>query len=287
MSDIHLHRQPWLLVLAITSALIVIVFVYVRGWLRLRRSSRTKTSPLRLAAFIFGIVTVWISTASSFAALDHQSLTIHMLKHLLLMTVAVPLMLAGSPAFVLVRGLPSRWIYGNNLLARRKVRRFELHGSDFVLCWLAGTATVIGWHLPVAFQLGMRSSWMHGIEDVSFLVAGFLFWWPIARSWSSTISEPSCEMALYLFLATLPCDILSAFLVFCNRVVYTHYLSAARPFGITALQDHALQDQERAGALMWVWVTFVYLIPAVVITLQLLSPSDRISGSAPEDSRVL
>ncbi len=31
------------------------------------------------------------------------------------------------------------------------------------------------------------------------------------------------------------------------------------------------QDQECAGALMWVWVTYAYLIPAVVITVQLLS----------------
>jgi hypothetical protein len=36
---------------------------------------------------------------------------------------------------------------------------------------LAGTAAVIGWHLPVAFQLGMRSHWVHDLEDLSFLVA--------------------------------------------------------------------------------------------------------------------
>jgi hypothetical protein len=34
-----------------------------------------------------------------------------------------------------------------------------------------------------------------------------------------------------------------------------------------------LQDQECAGALMWFWVTFAYLIPAVAITVQILSPS--------------
>jgi len=33
-----------------------------------------------------------------------------------------------------------------------------------------------------------------------------------------------------------------------------------------------LGDQEFAGALMWVWVTFVYLAPAAAITIQLLSP---------------
>ena len=37
-------------------------------------------------------------------------------------------------------------------------------------------------------------------------------------------------------------------------------------FGLSPLEDQAL-----AGALMWVTVTFVYLIPALVVTAHLLS----------------
>lgn len=49
------------------------------------------------------------------------------------------------------------------------------------------------------------------------------------------------------------------------------------------IRNSDAKDQERAGALLWVWVTFVYLIPAVFITLQILSPSDRKSKATPED----
>jgi putative membrane protein len=138
-----------------------------------------------------------------------------------------------------------------------------------VLCWLAATGAVIGWHLPVAFQLGMRSQAIHILEDVSFLVAGLMFWRPIVQSSPRATSSPRWSMALYLFLATLPCDILSSFLVFCNRLVYPFYLSTPQLFRLPPLED-----QECAGALMWVWVTFVYLIPAVVITVRMLSPSN-------------
>src|SRR5436309_14707428 len=72
---------------------------------------------------------------------------------------------------------------------------------------------------------------------------------------------------VYLFAATLPCDELSAFLVFCDRVVYPSYLSAPRLSSLAPLHD-----QEFAGALMWVSVTLIYLLPAVVITIELLSP---------------
>jgi cytochrome c oxidase assembly factor CtaG len=75
---------------------------------------------------------------------------------------------------------------------------------------------------------------------------------------------------MYLFLATLPCDVLSAYLTFCDYVVYARYLGAS-----PALNASALQDQQVAGALMWVYITFAYLLPAVVITMQILSPRGR------------
>ena len=81
-------------------------------------------------------------------------------------------------------------------------------------------------------------------------------------------------MPVYLFLATLPCDALSAFLVFCGHVVYRPYLSGDHGmFGLSPLEDQAL-----AGALMWVTVTFVYLIPALVLTARLLA-SERTPAS--------
>ena len=204
----------------------------------------------RLTAFMSGLFSVWIAAASPLATLDHRSLTVHMLNHLLLMTVAAPLILAGMPIL--------------------RNARF-MHP---VLCWLAGTATVIGWHVPAAFELALQSHWAHGVEAASFLLAGLLFWWPVVQPviqpLSSVTMSPRWSMVLYLFLATLPCDILSAFLAFCNRLVYPHYRYATQLFSLSPIQD-----QQCAGALMWVWVTFAYLIPAVIITLQILSARDE------------
>ena len=88
-------------------------------------------------------------------------------------------------------------------------------------------------------------------------------------------------MLLYLFLATLPCDILSGFLVFCDRVVYPVFLSSPRSFGLSALQD-----QQCAGALMWTCVTVVYLIAGAVFTARLLSPYRSEEFAIPQlDSR--
>ena len=132
------------------------------------------------------------------------------------------------------------------------------------ICWLGAASTLVAWHIPALFVLGLRSQVWHGIEQTSFLGTGVLFWWPVVQPLSSSLKWPTL---LYLFLATLPCDILSGFLVFCDRVVYPVFLGSPQSFGLSALED-----QQCAGALMWTCVTIVYLIAAAVVSARLLSP---------------
>src|SRR5213083_3079826 len=146
----------------------------------------------------------------------------------------------------------------------RSLRRFLTRP---VVCWLAPVAALIGWHVPAVFELGVRSRWWHDLQAASFFATGVLFWLPVVRWRAGVVSASPCLIPVYLFAATLPCDALSAFLVFCDRVVYPSYLSAPRLSSLAPLHD-----QEFAGALMWVSVTLIYLLPAVVITIELLSP---------------
>ena len=178
---------------------------------------------------------------SLLAHLDHHLLTAHMVMHLLIMMVGAPLILfAARPAL-------ARW------------------RPPIIGCWLAGTLTVLLWHVPVIFELALESHFWHQFQLASFLVAGILFWWPVCQLHPS----PGWSVPVYLFLATLPCDALSAFLVFCGHVVYRPNLAGDDDHGMFGLS--ALEDQALAGALMWVTVTFVYLIPALVLTARLLA----------------
>jgi putative membrane protein len=250
-----------------TLAVAIVALLYWRGWYSLRTALPNAIPAWRCAAFFGGLLLLWAAAGSPIAHLDHQLLTAHMAQHLLLMTVAAPLILLGAPAVALMHGLPRGAVY--SFIRAHRVGRVLAHPA---LCWFAGTGVVIWWHIPRSFALGMRSEAWHGFEQATCVAAGLLFWWPVIRPWPSLARWPQWSIPLYLFLATLPCDALSAFLTFCGHVVYPAYLSGTRSFGITALQD-----QESAGALMWVWVTFAYLIPAVAITIQILSPKLRAS----------
>ena len=177
-----------------------------------------------------------------------------MVRHILLGAVAPPLVWLAASVLPQPRSLFVRTSLGRLV-------------TNPMTSWLAGTLTVIGWHVPAAFDLAERSALWNGVQDLSFLATGLLFWWPVVRPWPAAERLPRAAIPLYLFAATLPCDALSAFLVFCDRAVYGQHLAEHRNFSMSALAD-----QQTAGALMWVSITFLYLIPALVMTVQTLSP---------------
>jgi len=269
MSMPHLDHSAMGPAGAVWLALIIVftALVYMRGWLHLRSTSSNLISGWRAASFVIGLFLIWVAVASPLAALDMQLLTAHMVQHLLLMTLAPPLIWLGEPVRPLLHGLPQEFVHWVRPLSRRlPVQQLGKGLTQPVFCWLAATAALVGWHLPAVFTLGMQSGALHMVEQASFLATGLLFWWPVVQPWPS-VSRLDLSIILYLFLATLPCDILSGFLVFCDRVVYPAYFSSSHPFGFSALGD-----QQCAGALMWTCVTIVYFVAGAILTLRLLSP---------------
>ena len=270
-ADVRAILQSWSAPLGVDLALCVTLLVYARGWFRLRSVIPNLISLWRFAAFIAGIVFVWIAIGSRLNAFDDALLTVHMVQHLLLMSIAPPLILLGAPQLPLLHGLPRSFACGvvSPILRSGPVKRAGHLIAYPAFCWLAAALALIGWHVPAVFQLALRWNWLHEIEHACFLGAGLLFWWPVIQPWPSVARWQRWSIPLYLFCATLPCDALSAFLAFCDRVVYSSYLSAPRVFDWSPLED-----QQFAAALMWVSVTIILVVPAVIITMQILAPDE-------------
>ncbi len=145
-----------------------------------------------------------------------------MINHLTLMALVAPLILIGAPSLPLLQGLPAGFGSGAHdfLTRNRHLQRLGRLVTHPIFCWLFATATIIGWHLPAVFNLAVGSRRWHDLEYTCFILAGLLFWLPVIPPITEAREKPRWSMPVYLFLATLPCDILSAFLVFCGRVVY-------------------------------------------------------------------
>src|SRR5215469_8335521 len=96
--------------MAAVTMTLVIVFaaaVYLRGWLQHR-----SIPAWRGCSFFLGLLATWIAVVSPVASLDSHMLTAHMIQHLLLMTIAPPLIWLGEP---LMAWRPPRWPFPKQL----------------------------------------------------------------------------------------------------------------------------------------------------------------------------
>ena len=260
---VHAAPESWELMFSLTLILVLMAVVYLRGWRRLPSAYLNFIPAWRAASFCLGLFLTWVAVASPISSFDGRMLTAHMIQHLLLMTFAPPLIWLGAPMMPFLYGLPpTRFVFRWPLT--RQVGRLLGHP---VFCWLAAAAALVMWHVPALLSLGMKSQGWHLTEHVTFLASGLLFWWPVVRPWPSVSRWPPWSMLLYLFLATLPCDVLSGLLVFSDRIAYPIYLCMPQTAGLSVLED-----QQCAGALMWTCVTVVFLVAGTVLSMHLLSP---------------
>jgi len=259
----------WRFPIALTVSLALAAFIYLRGWFRIHSTQPRLIPSWRAGSFLCGLALIWLALGSPLALFDEQLLTVHMIQHLLLMTFAPALLLLGSPVLALLNGLPRDFVqrFLGPLFKWSPVHNLGRTLVRPAVSWFAAAAALVVWHIPAVFTLALRSEPWHVVEHATFFLAGFLFWWPVIQP--TAPARPQWSMILYLFLATIPCDILSAFLVFGDRIAYPAYLATPRPFQISVVAD-----QQFAGALMWTCITLFYLVPATILTLNFLSTGD-------------
>ena len=263
----------WSLDSKIALGVVAFFLLFLRGWRVLHRTSPERFPTWRLWAFFGGLAASWLAIASPLDAFSGLLLSAHMVQHLLLMSVAPPLLLLGTPLLPLLRGLPRKFARdgAGPFLVWPALRRSAQRLTHPVSCWMVMAITLCAWHMPPAFDLALRSPAWHKAEHACFLGASLLFWWPVVRPFPSRPQWPVWSVPLYLLAADLLNTTLSAILTFSDHVLYQPYLQAPRLFGTTALSD-----QTCAGVLMWVPGSLVFLIPAALIAMQCLWASHRL-----------
>ncbi len=244
--------------------------VYLRGYRKIRLTRPVLFPAWRLYCFLGGLVSLWIAFASPLDTLNGYLLVLHMAQHMTLMMLVPPLLLLGAPAVPLLRGLP-RGLVRDGLgplfrsPALRNVLRFVTHP---VFAWLVMNISFLAWHTPQAYELALRSPPWHSVEHACFLITSLLFWFPIIQPWPSVSRGSRWGLLPYLMTADLLNTAVSAVLIFSGRLLYPSYAAAAPLFGVSPTSD-----QVAAGVLMWLVGSIFFLVPIVVITMRLLSPS--------------
>jgi cytochrome c oxidase assembly factor CtaG len=231
---------------------------------------RRRRDRARAACFYAGLATIVVALESPLDALADRSFAAHMAQHVLLLTVAPPLVVLAAPWARLWRPLP--------LGFRRTVARFVVRDprgrplrragralARPAVAWLAFDANLVLWHLPSLYDATLRSRPVHDCEHLLFLGTGLALWAQVIDSPPLRSRLDDLRRAGYLALATLVSWALAVVLAFAPHPLYAPYVALAhRPGGLSALAD-----QQIAAGVMWVPGSLAFSIAIVVFLLRL------------------
>jgi putative membrane protein len=221
----------------IGTGLLGALYVWGIGPLRRRRQLGPPVPAVRCASFAAALLVLLVSLNGPMHDLsDYYLFSVHMVQHLLLTLVFPPLLIYGTPGWLLRPLLRPPMV----LAVARFVTRPLVAGVIFAV-------TLAVWHLTPCYELMMREHEVHIITHLLFMVAATIMWWPVMSPLPELPRLPYGLGMLYLFLVGIPMQVVAALITTSDQVLYPWYSVAPRTWGLSPLDD-----QQLGGLLMWV-----------------------------------
>jgi putative membrane protein len=213
------------------------LYFYGIGPLRRRLGLGPPAAGWQVASFGLGLLVLLVSLNGPIHDLsDYYLFSAHMAQHLLLTLVLPPLLIAGTPGWLL-----------QPLLRRPLVHRVARFLTHPVAAGAIYSLTIAVWHLPPYYDLMMRNHDVHVATHLMFMIAATLMWWPVMSPLPELPRLPYGLGMLYLFLIGIPMQLVAALITVSGGVLYPWYEAAPRTAGLSPLDD-----QKLGGLLMWV-----------------------------------
>ncbi|MGB3305408.1 MAG: cytochrome c oxidase assembly protein [Thermomicrobiales bacterium] len=264
-------------------------WLYARGTGRLREAgARTGRGPVigtgRIIAFWCGLLTLFIALASPLDTATATVFSAHMIQHVLLIAVAPPLLLLGSPLTVMMNGLPRSW---RRPLARTGTRPLPAVVLGFLtlpaVAWILHATTLWLWHEPALYQAAVRHEGIHLAEHATFVITALLYWWTIVPASRTAKNSLGPGMGiLSVFAMGMQGAALGALLTFWGGVIYPVYIGRSELWGFSALSDQRL-----AGLIMWIPAGSIYVVAALMLLGQWFRLDGEQSSLPPSADRTI
>jgi putative membrane protein len=216
---------------------------------RFRQSA--PVSRARQTAFYSGVGLALIALASPLDTIADEFLfSAHMLQHMLLILGVAPMLLIGTPGWLLRDLLVTLHLAGFVRWARHPLVAFFGFNLIFALA-----------HLASVYDLVLTSEPLHAFEHVVFIGTAMLMWMPVLSPVPDIAPPyPPLGQVLYLFLQTIPASLVGALLAATGTVYYALYATAPRVSGL-----NPIEDQQLGGLLMWVGGGLFFLLATGVV----------------------
>jgi len=239
--------------LAVLSLLACLHVLGEHRAVRLLGRPRSRRERWRAASFYAGLVVILGALATPIDTLAEKLFWVHMTQHVMLLTIAAPLIVLGAPWSSIWRPLPlglrrtvakavsrSPWWAPLRVLGRLLARPLP--------AWIAFNVNLVVWHVPAAYDLAVANRAIHDLEHVTFLLFGVMLWAQVLESPPLRTRLSAIHRVYYIVASAIVSWLVALVLIFASSPLYPAYAHLGhRPGGISELTD-----QQLAGGVMLV-----------------------------------
>lgn len=215
--------------------------------------------------FYCGLAAIFVALATPVDTFAPKLFWVHMVQHVLLLTVAAPLIVLGAPWMPVWRGLP---LGLRRSLARTVARSRACAPLRFVArllsrptpAWLAFNVNLVLWHVPALYDLTLRNGAVHDLEHTTFLLFGILLWAQVIDSPPLRVRLSAPHRVYYITAAATVGWLLSVVIALDPAPIYSAYAQLAhRPGGISELADQQIAAGVMLGPGSVAMTLFVFI----------------------------
>ena len=252
----------------VTVAVALVALLWVRATRQVAREHSGNPYPRRrTVSFAAALLLVLLALQSGIERYDTTLFSMHMVQHLILLFPVPILLLQAGPVTLLLRVASPRW--RARILAVLQSRAVGVISHPLV-GWTLLVAVMWGTHLSVMFETALENETIHNMEHALYLSTALLFWAPIFSVDPIRHRLRGGSALAYLITQMPQNSFLGVAIMFSSTPLYPHYVSLQRAWG-----PSPLEDQQLAGAIMWLVGDALFLVAIFVVLAALAKSEDR------------
>jgi putative membrane protein len=243
------HPDVWLLVALLAVGYWIVV---VRVGPRYAIPGEPLVTPLQLTSWCLGVFAVWLSSdwpVHDFA--EGSMYSVHMVQHLLITLVAVPLLLLGTPAWM------ARAVLAPGSRRFRVVRWW----SRFLPALIVFNVMLVLTHVPAIVNASLESGLLHFTIHAALFCTSIVVWMPVLSPLPEIPRLPWLPRMIYLFLQSIVPTVPASFLTFGDSPLYKFYEEVPHIWGLSTLEDQQIAGlimKIGAGLFLWAMIAVIF-----------------------------
>ncbi len=242
------HPDVWLLVALFAVGYAIAVVRLGPKWVAPGQSPVTR---LQVTCWTLGVLTMWLASDWPIHDIAERSMySVHMVQHLCLSMVAVPLLLLGTPGWLLREVLRPPWLF-------RSVRRL----ARFLPALIVFNVVLVFIHWPAIVDASLHSGWVHFAVHTLIFLTSFLIWLPVLSPLPEIPRLSPPPRMIFLFLQSVVPTVPASFLTFGSTPLYHFYAKVPHLWGFSTIDDQRLAGlimKIGAGILLWAIITVTF-----------------------------